>query len=41
MMIRFRDVLVAVSADDIRNIGKFWGKKATVSEIRDELVEGI
>ena len=41
VMIRFRDVLVAVSADDIRSMGKFWGKKATVSEIRDELVEGI
>ena len=40
-VIRSRAVLVATSTDDIRSMGKLWGKKTTVTEIRDELVEGI
>ena len=39
-VIRCRAALVAASADDVRSMGKLWGKKATVQESRIELVKG-
>ena len=40
-VIRSSAASVAASAEDVRNIGKLCGKKATVSESRCELVEGM
>ena len=40
-MIRSKSALVAASADDVRNMGKFMGEKATVQESRIKLVEGM
>ena len=38
---RFRAVLIAASANDVRSIGKLRGENTTMSESRCELVEGI